>query len=350
MKILVTGKYDPGYNRTLVLLKGLELNGVELIKMPYETWSPSIAEQVKVMSASVDYILLPSFTHYSLTEIKRVSQAPVIFDPLISKYMSKVLDYKRVSRFNPRSIKILLKDRFLFRKADFLLADTECHKCYFSEKLRVPKDKIIVVPVGVDTDEFTLQEDHNANAQLKPSHFNVGFYGNFIPLQGTPTIAKAAAISQQHSYIHWELVGDGFDFEKVKNYVEQQTLQNFSLPGRVDYDKLNETIARYDICLGIFGNTLKTDVVIPNKIYHYAACGKCIISKDTPAIHEAFEHKKNIILVDGSAESLVEAILWCHKNPNEIKRIGLAARDLMREHYDAQHIGRRLLAGLGSTN
>ncbi len=139
--------------------------------------------------------------------------------------------------------------------------------------------------------------------------FKIGFYGSYIPLHGIDKIVAAARLLEEHKDMIFEIVGSGFTEKKIKQQFEKAPSNNLVFKEWVDYTKLNETINAFDICLGIFGDTIKTEVVVPNKVYHYAACGKCIITKNTPAIKEVFVDQQNIILTDGSAEDLAEKIM-----------------------------------------
>ena len=98
-------------------------------------------------------------------------------------------------------------------------------------------------------------------------------------------------------------------------------------------------MANFDLCLGIFGDSLKADIVVPNKAFHYAAMGKCMITKDTTGIREVFTHHENAILCKGNAESIAQEIMRMKKTPMEVQRIGINSLELVKQNYDASIIG-----------
>ena len=104
------------------------------------------------------------------------------------------------------------------------------------------------------------------------------------------------------------------------------------------YEDLNVAINDFDICLGIFGDSYKTDVVIPNKIYHYAAAKKSIITKDTIAINELFEHNINILLVNNNPEELSQAILSLSKDRSKRETLADSAYALISQNYNQDKI------------
>ncbi|MDH5396696.1 MAG: glycosyltransferase [Cyclobacteriaceae bacterium] len=338
MKILVTGCYNPEYNRTMVLLKGLRALGVELIEMPITGRLRDSRHEIKQASLSVDFIFMPSFTHADVRGVKTLTAKPVIFDPLISKYLTKVFDYKQVSRFSPRAIKNFYKDKFPFHKADFLLADTYSHKDYFVRTFNLDEKKVGVVPVGVDSETFFPLKKRNNNN----NDFVVGFYGGFIPLQGVSNILSAAEILKGENLI-FELTGSGFEFEKSEVMIRKKRLDNVRLLGSAAYNMLPDRINSHSVCLGIFGETPKAQLVIPNKVYHYAACEKCIITKDTPAIREVFTDKKDVILTSSDPKSIAEAILYVKKEEKIRDEIAASAHKHITENYNHVEIGRKFM-------
>lgn len=300
MKIVFTGNYDPDYNRTQVLLKGLRsLPDIELIERPFSKGVPDKSELDRA-----DFVFLPSFTHADVQKVKSMTNSVVVFDPLISKYLTKVFDYKQVWRYSPRAFKNYRKDQVPMHSADLVLADTQEHANYFCKTFKLDSTKVRVLPIGADTDEFVP-----VPLKQNPDIFRVGFYGGFIPLQGTKVILDAAQILKEHQDIEFELLGDGFEFEKMKKYASSLELTNVNMPGWMEQYKLASALNNYDLCLGIFGHTPKADLVIPNKIYHYAAKGIPLISKDSAAMRELFSHRKNAYLTEAKAEDLSQAIL-----------------------------------------
>lgn len=342
MKILVTGRYEPEYNRNHVLLRGLESRGVEIIEYPYKKRNRESKTRIKELAEDCELIFLPSFTHLDVPFVRRISDKPLIFDPLISRYLSKVFDYKAVWRYSPRALKNYLKDSRAFKRSDLILADTESHKEYYCNQFGISPQKIAVVHVGVHTGDFYKKSPDNKTIDK----IIVGFYGSFIPLHGIEKIIDAAKILEKHEKLEFRLYGNGPGFEKVKKSIEVLGLKNTTLEGWIDYGSLNDAINQMNICLGIFGDSLKAELVIPNKIYHYAACGIPTITADTRGIKELFEDEKNIILSQKTAESLAQSILNLSENESLRKKIGKNSCELVTSSYNEMMIAEEFLQAL----
>jgi glycosyltransferase involved in cell wall biosynthesis len=330
MKILVTGKYEPEYNRNIVLLRGLEKLGIELTEFPYIKRDRNTKARISELAKSCDVVFLPSFTHLDVPFVRRITKLPLVFDPLISRYLSKVFDYKAIWKYSPRAFKNYLKDLRAFNRSDLILADTKSHKDYYISQFGVDPDKIAVVYVGVDTTDFYPKEIERINKEK----IIIGFYGSFIPLHGLEKIIAAAKILENRDDLEFWIYGSGPGFTKIRDLTLKFGLKNTILKGWVDYQSLNNVINGMDICLGIFGDSLKAELVIPNKIFHYAACQKPIITSDTKGIKELFEDGKNILLTKNDAASLAKSLEVLADNPALRLTIAKNANDLVTRDYN----------------
>lgn len=342
MNILFAGKFDPAYNRTRVLIEGLqETPGTSVALYPYSRRWRFRPGAFRRLAAKADLVFLPAFTHQDLPLIRAFTRKPLIFDPLISRYLTKVFDYKKVGRRSPRALKNFLKDKLAMAMADRVLCDTAAHMDYFHRVMGIRASKLRVLPVGVNTDRFQPAGSETENAGAV---FRVGFYGTFIPLHGAELIVEAAALLRDHTDIHFELLGAGLGYEAVRKHALQTLgLHNVSLPGWVPYDQLAARLQAFDLALGIFGLTEKADLVVPNKIFHYAAVRKTILTKDTPAVREIFQDGRDILLCPADAGALAEAILALRHDDARRASLAEEAYALVCRQYNHREIARRLL-------
>ncbi|ADR21814.1 hypothetical protein MATR_05530 [Marivirga tractuosa] len=335
MNILFAGKSDFNYNRVQVLLSGLKkIPNVNIDYFSIPKRSSFDKNKFQLKADWADYIFIPPFRHKDVGFIKNHTKTPVIFDPLISKYLTK-LDY---GHFWKLPIKFFL-DKIPFQKADVLLTDTKAHREYFIRKFSLNRDKVYHLYIGSDTDLFFPDEESNDKKKI----FTVGFYGSFVPLQGVKKIIEAANILKDHIDIKFELIGGGYTFKKAKQKSEKYGLSNIRFRGRVEYNELNEIINSFDVCLGIFGDSEKANLVIPNKIYHYASIGKTIITRESTAIKEIFTNRENIILIENTATDLANAILKAKENSLLLKTLGTNAYQLILKSYNSVQIANHLL-------
>lgn len=326
MKILFTGKTDFKYNRTTILVEGLKkIKEIELILYSFKSKRHFNKSEFKSIAKDVDFIYIPPFRHTDVSFIKRFSNKPIIFDPLISKYLTKVIDFK----YYWKAPYEYFADYIHFKKADILIADTQHQKEYYSKIFNIHLDKIKVVPIGVDCLNFNPIEKTKTD-----SIFRVGFYGTFVPLQGVDKIIKTAKLLEKETDIQFEIIGQGYKYNKIRKLTDKLKVKNVIFHNWIKYDKLNETINSFDLCLGIFGDSLKADIVVPNKIFHYASIKKCIITKDTPGIKEIFTDKQDIILCSSDINDIATKILELKNNSELRNKIANNAFHLVTKKYN----------------
>lgn len=337
-KVLFTGDYDKEYNRTKVISIGLEDLGVDIIHLSFKKHNQKSKALIAELSEDVDIIFLPSFTHRDVKFVKKNTTKPLLFDPLISRYLTKVFDFKQVNKYSPRAYKNYLKDKIAFKYADKIIADTKEHKKYYNQQFNIPNEKIEVIEIGADCSVFHPMEIENNETK-----FIVGFYGGFIPLQGVKNIIIAAKILLPHPNIVFRLIGNGFEYEDIKKIISKENISNIDLQGWVEYNALPKAINKFNVCLGIFGDTPKAEKVIPNKIFHYAACKKPIITKNTSGINELFEHNKNIILTSSNPQEIADTILKLKNNTPDSNKIAEDAFQLVTNKYDTKSIANKFI-------
>ncbi|MBZ9729460.1 glycosyltransferase [Salegentibacter sp. JZCK2] len=340
-KILVTGKdIETSYNRTLVILNGFKKLGFEIIEFNFKKFDKHSAKKISELSVEAYFTYIPSFGHKSVSFVKKHSICDVVFDPLISKYMTNIKDYKVYSKISYEALRSLYRDLRSSMKADFLIFDTHAHRDYFIKKYKIPRKKTGIVYVGANTRDFD-----NETFPDKPSNtkFKIGFIGNFIPLQGVLKILEAAKLLKNEKDIEFILIGNGYEYDQALALQKKYALEQVKFEGRVDYTNLDSYINSFDLCLGIFGNTLKSNLVIPNKIFNYASCGQPVLTMETKAIKEAFKHEENIFLCKAEAGEIAKSIEILKNNPDLRQKIGENGYSMVCKDYNENKIATALL-------
>ncbi len=336
MKILFTGNDDFKYNRTRILLNGLlESPEVEVIQYPLNKEGFSKAEFQK-QAEEADYIYIGAMRHSDVRPVRKMTSTPIVFDPLISKYLTRTIDHGKWWTAPEK----YYRDWVAFRNCDVIMMDTQGDIDWIVNKYNLDPANIFVLPIGVDTSIFKPAPGESNEK------FTVGFHGGFIPLQGLDKIVETARVLQKETDIHFDIVGAGSQYKKIRKLADGYQLENMQFRGWVNYDDINPIINAFDVCLGIFADSIKTDLVIPNKVYEYAALGKCIITKDTPAIKEVFTDGKDIQLTQATPENMAEAILAMKEDQEKRTNIGKAAYELIVNGYDPLNIGKKFVKNM----
>jgi glycosyltransferase involved in cell wall biosynthesis len=231
--------------------------------------------------------------HLDLVAARRAARGrPVVFNPLVSLADTLVGDRGRFHSGSLAARALERVDRYAFRSADLVVADTAAHARFLSDVRG--SDDVAVCFVGAEDRLFT--------PGWKPeAPFTVLFVGKLIPLQGVDTILAAA---REAPDIRFRIVGSGQLDPLLAN--RPTNVEHVSW---VEYGRLPEEIRRAGCALGIFGTTAKAQRVIPNKAFQALACGVPLVTADTPAARELLVHEKSALLVPaGDPEALAAAV------------------------------------------
>ena len=271
-----------------------------------------------------DMVWVPCFRHTDIAAASHWAskwKVPLVIDPLISAYEKDVFEKKKWREDSKKAKKRRQWETACFAKADRVIADTPAHADFFQTFLGVDPDKLSVLYVGADTDMFRPTP---APPPVPP--FEILFYGSFIHLQGTEVIIEAARLTTDLDAV-WVLLGEG-DLKKEAIHRAQE-LPNVRFESWIDYEKLPARVAQAHILLGIFGTTLKSGLVIPNKLFQAMAGGKPVITRKSQAFSATLNHAEPIGWVDaGNPVSLANCVRTWLKTPQELADRGNATRIL----------------------
>jgi glycosyltransferase involved in cell wall biosynthesis len=355
MRICFFGEFDPHYSRNKVLIDGLRLNKHQVTLCNYEFRNENKTKIghlleifkvftklfVKLMKSQYDYILvgypiLKTIWIPFLMGKKRY----MIADPFISMYLTSVSDKKLFTGKSIQARFLYYYEKLIFSFGKIILADTDAHAEIFSKMYNIPLNRFQTVLVGADPHRyFPLKNISNKN-------FIVGFWGKYHPLQGVQYIISAAEILKNHPKIKFVLVGGGKNnkvYQKLRMEARIKHLSNIKFIPHIPENKLPEMIQQSDIQLGIFGNNLKSKIVISNKIYAALAMQKPLLTAESKAIKDYLTTDENCLLCKpADAGDLAEKILMLFENEQLREKIALNGYQTYLHHFTPIKIGEKL--------
>jgi len=320
MRILLTGRQGFDYNRVRVLVAGLEAVAPDQFDIfEFGDRSAEKGAQLEALAKKCNVIYIPPFRRLDVAFVRKYSAGkPIVFDPLIGTYITRVID----DGFWWRGPYAKWRDRRDFKRADHLIWDTDAHREWGVKTFNLDPSKSHTLYIGADTELFKPREWESQPAK-QPVKF--GFYGSLAPLQGVETIMQAAELLNDRKDIVFELIGPIDEKKKTAELRRQLTSNRIDYVPYIPYDQLQERIRSFDVGLGVFGKSLKADVVIPNKIYHYSALGLPIISRKTLGMEEQFRDGESYMGTGTTPEVLAKAIVTLAENSSLRQNLGRAA-------------------------
>ena len=124
-----------------------------------------------------------------------------------------------------------------------------------------------------------LYDKDNSITSAIPNGFIVMFAGNIGVAQDFETILKAAVLTSQNKNIHWVVLGNGRQFDWVKNEVNRLELDTtVHLLGSYPMNDMPVFFSKADVMLVTLKKQPIFALTIPGKVQSYMACAKPIIA------------------------------------------------------------------------
>lgn len=276
-----------------------------------------------------DLIWVPCFRQrdiFSAIHFAGRWDVPLIVDPLTSAYQKEVYERKKFAPGSWRARRRLRWEARLFNSADLVVLENDAYADFVHTEMAIAREKLGVLYNGANTSLFKPMQPPEP---FPP--FKVGFVGSFQPSMGTDVIVRAARLCQDLP-CKWILIGEGD--EKSETQRLAQGLSNVEFSGWVRYESLPARMQEMHIILGIFGTTLKTDFVIPNKIFEAMAVARPLITQKASSYNDNIGRSNVIGWVHrGDAEALSAKVREWVAAPADLAVRGQATRQLFDEYF-----------------
>lgn len=346
---------DPDYVRSLVLIQALKkIKGADVlvVKNRYRGVLRYIEVPLRLLLVRLSHKPDVFFVGFRGHEVfwllyPTMLGKKIIFDEFINLHDWLVSEHKKLDE---GSLAIRLIDaytRWVMRKSDLVLSDTQSQIKLTSEIYGIPMSRLAAVPVGTDESVF-----YPRKVTKGKDTFDVFFYGSMLPLHGKQVMLDTFSLLQKEGWperLRVKMVG-GKEGE-FDDYIQANRLRGKLIHRRwVEFGQLPIEAAKANVTLGgPFGDTGQAQRVITGKAYQFLAVGAPVIVGRIKDAAGLLEDKKNCILVDqGSPRALADAIRWAHQNPSELTKIGARGRRLYEEMFSIAVISRQLSALLDS--
>lgn len=347
MTICYFGIYDNQYPRNRNIIKGLKDNNVEIIEIIDKT--PGIKKFWKLFKKhwqirkKYDLMIVGFPGQIIVPFAKLISRKMVIFDLHVSYYDSIIIERKNYKPGTFKAYYFYFLDWLSCRIADKILLDTKEHIEYVSRLLRIKKDKFITVYHGIDDSVFKPVEKDQKNH----NKFIISFHGYIQLLNGMDLVIRAMKILEQEKIELW-IIGGGSEYKKIKKLAEKELkLKNIKFYPPMPPNELIKKISQADLGLGFFSKSMKIDRVIANKIYELIALKVPVLTGDSTATREHYEHKKHIYYCErNSVEAIALAIIELKNNKELRKYISEEAYYYTKKNISTAVLGEKLLSEL----
>ncbi|WP_248896412.1 glycosyltransferase family 4 protein [Haloplanus halobius] len=349
--VVLLGDYDYDYPREKLLRRGFEqadttvhecrfsetsrFIGIKKLLLLPLFWFRIVRRMGEIRDENVDIdalvltkfnpLLIPLAAYYA-----RRLDCPLVYDLFVSLY--RTAEMRDIHPVIVRSVAVL--ERLVLKIPDHHLVGTDQFIDLYSDMYGIPKERFVRLPPGADEDWFYPREEIG-----KRETFTVLYWGNFLPHHGVGTIIGAAAELRDEPY-EFVFLGSGPEQERYREMAEELALSNVRFEGFVPREDQQEWIASSHVALGVFADDPRSLASITNKVSEAVASKKAVITEESPAISDWFEHGKSIYTVPPKDPvALADAIETLAADPDLVARLEDGGYEVYRDHFDVEAIG-----------
>lgn len=329
---------ESSYARSRVLLNGLREAGLIVhdcssSKRGWQRYFRAFGKFLKFERDS-DIIFVGFFGQVLVPIVRLWTRRKIIFDTYLSAYQTLAFDRKVISPNGIRAAVIRFLEKLSCRLADACLLDTEQHIEYFVREYHLNRRKFYRSFVGAESPEAV------SSTSQRPDDPIIHFHGEFQALHGIKFIVEAARLLPQ---VKFRLIGSGRELDACISYCKTLKADNIQFIPSVPFEALQQYIKEATLCLGIFGDTQKAQLVIPIKVYEALAVGKPVITANTPAIRELLTHGQDVFLCKtADSEHLAWAIQTLLTDDDLRNKIAANGHQTYLQKCTPEKIGREI--------
>jgi glycosyltransferase involved in cell wall biosynthesis len=201
-------------------------------------------------------------------------------------------------------------------------------------------DHATEIPIGLDSDLF------NPSPSLLRQRFGwtennwvVGYVGRLAYIKGIDLLADSfTKLRKTVPHARLIIVGSGEEKWKIRTALSEELKKGFA---HIESDVPHELLADWYRTMDLF--------VMPSRYENYSnaalealACGVPFLGSDVPGNRRVAETKGGWLFVQGSVDSLVQAISSIAKNPSLAKERGALGEEQVRQKYSWETSAKRL--------
>jgi len=335
--ICVLGQHELDYPRNIINQRAIRDAGYDILVV--HSRAPGVLRALSLFkgylgcAGQTQAVFVTEGSHRFVPMIKLIAAiwgSPVIFDPFTSKYNTYVEDRRKYRKFSLGALRCWWMDWSSMKFTDYCIFDTEEHREYFYKNYAV-NHPYKVLEVGVDDDVFGSPPSRRT---AKSDVFDVLFWGTFIPLHGIEHIVEAATRLRETTDIRITLIGGGQTHPQIVALINARGLKNIKLESWLAPEALVQRMMSADVCLGIFGDTVKAANVVPNKLVQAAALSLPVITRASTSVERYFVNNESAVLVQpANGGALADAIVRLKTERRACDKVALGARKVFEQHF-----------------
>jgi glycosyltransferase involved in cell wall biosynthesis len=269
--------------------------------------------------------------------------------PLVKEVNGIESDNARITGFTDRfSLQIIERiERFNMPRADKIIVVTPKLKETLQKDYGVPRDKIVVIPNGANTELFKPMDTKQARRQVKLAQAGhlVVFVGDLVVWDGVDYLIRSIPyVVEEVPEARFLIVGDGMMRQELVKLAGQVGVSDkIIFTGMVPYRDVPLYINASDICAAPFAANRDEKVGLsPLKMYEYMACGKPVVASRISGLEMLEDSGAGILVEPESPLALAQTILRLLQNKELNQQMGRSGRKYVVENRSWASVARKV--------
>ena len=320
MKILYVAGREEAYSRTRIVIRALEMRGHTVVAVlpPDKSFKhyPRLLWQTLLKAPQCDVVLTGFYGQLLTPLVRLLTTKPLVFDMYITTYDTMVFDRQAARPGSFKAWLYAMSDWLSYKAASASILDSQYVIDHFGSYAKTSVQKLHRVFLAVDNTVIKPQA-----VARQDGRFLVHFHGEYIPFHGVRHILQAAKLLEPHG-VDFQVVGRGQTFDEDMAMLKQLDTRNVRIVAPVPYAGLTALMAEADVCLGIFGDNMRAELVVTNKVNEAIGMAKPLITRRNAPVQELLTHGEDVWLVDpASPQAIADAVLTLKNDPELRARI-----------------------------
>lgn len=260
---------------------------------------------------------------------------------------STLIEVGGMAKFNPFVLIMQFGENSAYRHSDKVVSLAPLALPYMV-KHGLKKEKFVHIPNGVSKDEWQNLKDIPIEIKEKilelkrKKLFIVGYIGGHSISNSLDDIIDTAD-RMRNQKVHFILVGDGIEKERLVNRATKMKLNNIDFFPPIE-KKMIPSLLKYFDCgfISALPSPLYKVGTCMNKIFDYMAAGLPIICAITTPQSQVSEAKCGICLDSGDIEGIVESVTKLSEmNDEKLNNFSQRGKDAVKNFYTYDKLAKR---------
>ena len=244
---------------------------------------------------------------------------------------------------NPLLIRASLwLEKFLYHRADRVIVNSPGFISHVTER---GARWVELIPNGADPAMFDPCQDGD---QFRHDH---DLMGKFVVLYAgahgisndLEVVLQAARQLSSLDTIRFVFIGDGKEKNNLIALAKNLGIHNVVFLQPIPKSEIPIALAAADACIAILKPIEAYKTTFPNKVFDYMAAGKAVLLAIDGVIREVVEGANaGIFVPPGDPEKLAQAVRQLSAAPQTCRKMGLAGRACIEEHYSREQLSQKL--------